>query len=60
MKRTVHRTYELSRDDVLSALFYYFGNSKDWPVPENYADALLSFDSNYNATITFTEEIADA
>lgn len=60
MKRKVHRTYKLSRDDVLSALFYYFGNSKDWPVPQNYADATLSFDSSNNATITFNEEINDA
>jgi hypothetical protein len=59
MKRTVHRTYHITRDEVRDAIYEWL-RAKDIPVPDS-SDLLMFTDADEvqsEVELTFRDEIA--
>lgn len=57
VKRTINRKYQLTADEVKTAILFYLRESKDCPVPTNYDDAHLTWNGEHDIFITYDEEI---
>ncbi len=57
MMRRLNRTYTLSPEEVRDAIFYYLAKMHDFPVPDDYSKALITWDQTHKVYITWDETV---